>query len=112
MTIWAADDFDSISDLDAFLDAVMPEGLTNAQLRQMGLYRGVAEAHAFRHYGMLTEAERDKLRLADPDVQRRQKRNRRVETMQGCVAQVWNIHVVLFVVAGVALWLALWWALG
>ena len=109
MTIWAADDFEYTEIHDSVEDfvAALHGEPTNADLNRWGLYRQAT----YRHYGMLTEAERDKIRLADPDVQRRQKRNRRVETMQGCVAQVWNIHVILAVVAGAALWLALWWAL-
>ncbi len=91
---------DSVED---FVAALRGEP-TDAELNTWGLFRQAT----YRHYGMLTEAERDKIRLADPDVQRRQRRNRRVETMQGCVAQVCNKHVVLAVITGVALWLALW----
>ena len=108
MTIWAADDFeyteihDSVEDLVAALHGEP----TDAELNRRGL------VHAHRHYGMLTEAERDKIRLADPDVQRRQKRNRQAQRVQVCATHVWkNRNIVLAVVAGVALWVALWWAL-
>jgi hypothetical protein len=109
VTIWAADDFeyteihDSVEDLVAALHGEP----TDAELNRRGL------VHAHRHYGMLTEAERDKIRLADPDVQRRQQRNRHVETTQRCATHVWqwllNRNVALFGLAALALWVALWW---
>ena len=110
MTIWAADDFEYTEIHDSVEDfvAALHGEPTNADLNRWGLYRQAT----YRHYGMLTEAERDKIRLADPDVQRRQKRNRQAQRVQVCATHVWkNRNIVLAVVAGVALWVALWWAL-
>jgi hypothetical protein len=110
MTIWAADDFEYTEIHDSVEDfvAALHGEPTNADLNRWGLYRQAT----YRHYGMLTEAERDKLRLA-ANVQRRQQRNRHVETTQRCATHVWqwllNRNVALFGLAALALWVALWW---
>ena len=104
MTDWEPGEPIELHDsVDDFIAAIHGEP-TNAELACWGIYRTAVH----RHYGMLTEAERDKIRPADPDVQRRQRRNRRFEATQGWATQLCNRHVVLAVAAGAALWVALW----
>src|ERR1039458_8040815 len=94
--IWAEDDFDSISDLDAFLDAVMPPD-PSPSLADWGLYstrpfESVSELDAFLRAGAPVE---------------------QTQTTQRCATHVWqwllNRNVALFGLAALALWVALWW---
>jgi hypothetical protein len=114
--IWSDGDFDSISDLDALLDALLPPEPSNVvtdvdhELAAWGLYsasRTVAPDEVTDMVGRRWKKVASRSGMSAYELIAPQK------TTQGCATQVWqwllNRNVALFGLAALALWVALWW---